>query len=60
MPMLVYSVGCLLGTEVFVSHTCGILVVVVTGVLVASYGEGAHSGMRFVSSVAGSRDAVVA
>uniref|UniRef100_A0A383VIL4 Sugar phosphate transporter domain-containing protein n=1 Tax=Tetradesmus obliquus TaxID=3088 RepID=A0A383VIL4_TETOB len=39
MPMLVYSVGCLLGTEVFVSHTCGILVVVVTGVLVASYGE---------------------
>jgi hypothetical protein len=39
MPGLVYAVGCLLGTETFSTHTCGILAVVMAGVLVASYGE---------------------
>jgi hypothetical protein len=40
--MLVYAVGCLLGTEVFSAHTSCILAVVVGGVLVASYGESAY------------------
>ncbi|KAF6252638.1 phosphate/phosphoenolpyruvate translocator protein [Scenedesmus sp. NREL 46B-D3] len=39
MPLLVYAVGTLLGTEVFCRRTGGILFVVVTGVLIASYGE---------------------
>lgn len=52
MPMLVYAVGCMLGTEVFATHTCWILVVVVTGVLVASYGEVVFVLMGVVFQVA--------
>jgi hypothetical protein len=39
MPLLVYAVGTLLGTEILSRRVGCILFVVVTGVLVASYGE---------------------
>jgi drug/metabolite transporter (DMT)-like permease len=39
MPLLVYAAGTLLGTEILSRHVGCILFVVVTGVLIASYGE---------------------
>jgi hypothetical protein len=39
MPMLVFSVGAVAGTEQWCPRTSGILVVVVGGVLLASHGE---------------------
>jgi hypothetical protein len=44
MPMFVYSVGCCFGTEAVEVRTALNMVVVVSGILMASWGEGGQGG----------------
>ncbi len=51
MPMLVYTVGCMLGTEKPKWATAGNMAVVMVGVGIASYGERTSAAAAAMPSV---------